>query len=181
MKEWGFTNPVLVDEQGGIIAGHGRIMAAQKLGYKEVPVMVANGWTEAQKKAFVLFDNKSSLSSSWNEDLLAVEMQDLQDLGFDLALTGFSIDELADILVDGDGIESSGSADDGPMVERSVSRSGDEWILGEHLFSCGSNEAKDVDAIVKLWEELTSKNGVLKSTGQAFADVASERKGRKHA
>lgn len=89
MKEWGWTNPVLVDETGMIIAGHGRILAARKLGIDEIPVMVADGWTEAQKKAYVLADNQLALNAGWNAELLSTELRGLDELGFDLNLIGF--------------------------------------------------------------------------------------------
>ena len=95
MREWGWTNPVLVDEDGGIIAGHGRVMAAKRLGLKEVPVIVASGWTEAQKRAYIIADNKLALNAGWDEEALRLEMGDLQELGFDLDLVGFNADELA--------------------------------------------------------------------------------------
>lgn len=98
MKEWGWTNPVLVDETGMIIAGHGRVMAARKLGLAEVPVMVAEGWTEAQKKAYVLADNQLALNSGWQLETLSVELHGLNGAGFDLGLTGFGADELTEIM-----------------------------------------------------------------------------------
>src|SRR4051812_1767492 len=88
IKEWGWTTPVLVDESGGIVAGHGRVMAARKLGITEVPVMVARGWTEAQRRAYVLADNKLALNAGWDTDLLKVELSDLQAGGFDLGVAG---------------------------------------------------------------------------------------------
>jgi len=94
IKEWGWTTPVLIDEGGQIIAGHGRIMAARKLGMAEVPVIIAEGWTDAQKKAYVIADNKLALNAGWDESLLALEFGELEGLGFDLELTGFSLDEL---------------------------------------------------------------------------------------
>ena len=94
IKEWGWTTPVLVDDGGQIIAGHGRIMAARKLGMVDVPVIVAEGWTDAQKKAYVIADNKLALNAGWDESLLALEFGELEGLGFDLELTGFSLDEL---------------------------------------------------------------------------------------
>lgn len=94
MKEWGWTNPVLVDEQGQIIAGHGRVMAARKLGIVDIPVMVASGWTENQKKAYVIADNQLALNSGWNNDFLSLELQDLQADDFKLDLLGFDADEL---------------------------------------------------------------------------------------
>ena len=102
IKEWGWTTPVLVDEDSGIIAGHGRVMAAQKLALKEVPVMVATGWTEAQKKAYVLADNQLALNAGWDTELMRIEIDDLADLGFDVAVAGFSEEDLADLLFDSD-------------------------------------------------------------------------------
>ena len=89
MKEWGWTNPILVDETGLIIAGHGRVMAARKLGLTEAPVMVAKGWTEAQKKAYVLADNQLAANAGWNAELLSTELKGLDASGFDLTLLGF--------------------------------------------------------------------------------------------
>lgn len=101
MREWGWTNPVLVDEEGGIIAGHGRIMAARQLGLAEVPCMVANGWTEAQKRAYVIADNKLALNADWDSELLRLEVHALDEAGFDLADLGFSGTELDLLMFDG--------------------------------------------------------------------------------
>jgi ParB-like chromosome segregation protein Spo0J len=95
IKEWGWTTPVLVDEEGMLIAGHGRIMAAQLLGIEEVPTMVAVGWTDAQKRAYVIADNKLALNAGWDEELLKLELSDLMDEGFSLSLTGFEMEELS--------------------------------------------------------------------------------------
>ena len=96
MKEWGWTNPVLADEAGGVIAGHARILAARQLGYGEVPVMVARGWTDAQKRAYVIADNQLALNAGWDRELLGLELGELKLGGFDLALTGFGELELGD-------------------------------------------------------------------------------------
>jgi ParB-like chromosome segregation protein Spo0J len=101
IHEWGWTTPVLVDEAGGLIAGHGRVMAARKLGIPEVPVMVARGWSEAQKRAYVIADNKLALNAGWDEELLRVELSDLRGTGADLSLIGFGDDELSSLLADG--------------------------------------------------------------------------------
>jgi len=94
IKEWGWTVPVLIEADGGLIAGHGRILAAQKLGIKDVPCMIAEGWTEAQKKAYIIADNKLALNAGWDDAMLKVELGELDALDFDLSLTGFSEDEL---------------------------------------------------------------------------------------
>ena len=105
INEWGFTNPVLVDETGTIIAGHGRVMAAKKLGLVEIPCMTATGWSEAQRRAYVIADNKLALNAEWDVSALKIEMDDLSGLNFDLELTGFDLDELGDMFDTGEGLE----------------------------------------------------------------------------
>jgi ParB-like chromosome segregation protein Spo0J len=95
IREFGFLNPIIVDGKNGIIAGHGRVMAAQKLGLKELPVIEASHLTEAQRRAYVLADNRLALDAGWDNDLLKIELQDLQAEGFDLSLTGFHVGEMA--------------------------------------------------------------------------------------
>ena len=94
IREWGWTTPVLVDEDGGIIAGHGRTLAAQRLQMTEVPVMVARGWSDAKKRAYILADNKLALNAGWENELLHLELSELKELDFDLELIGFSADEI---------------------------------------------------------------------------------------
>ena len=97
INEWGWTVPVLIEPDGGIIAGHGRGMAAQRLGIAEVPCMIADGWSEGQKRAYIIADNKLAINAGWQMDTLKVEMQDLDAMGFDLELTGFGLEELTSI------------------------------------------------------------------------------------
>jgi ParB-like chromosome segregation protein Spo0J len=97
IREWGWTMPILVDEDGNVIAGHGRIMAAQKLGIADVPCMTATGWSEAKRRAYVIADNKLALNAGWDDDVLKLELQDVDTLGFDLTLTGFDVAELANL------------------------------------------------------------------------------------
>jgi ParB-like chromosome segregation protein Spo0J len=99
IQEWGWTMPVLVGEDGTIIAGHGRVMAAQRLGLVDVPCMVARGWTDAQRRAYVIADNKLALSAEWDYELLRTELADLKGLDFDLELTGFHEKELDALLL----------------------------------------------------------------------------------
>ena len=107
IEQWGWTVPCLVDEKGGLIAGHGRVLAAKQLGLDEVPVVVARGWSAAQKRAYVIADNKLTENGGWDDDLLKVEIGELQGEGFDLTLTGFSMDEIGGLLGEtaADGIE----------------------------------------------------------------------------
>lgn len=155
MKEWGWTNPVLIDEDGGIIAGHGRVMAAQKLGYHEAPCMVAEGWTEAQKRAYVIADNKLALNADWDNDLLAVEFDELADLGFDLDLTGFDADEI-DALKPVELTEGLTDEDEVPEApDEPITRQGDVWVLGRHKIVCG-------DATIQEdWKKLSIEKGVV--------------------
>ena len=102
IKEWGWTTPVLVDEQGGIIAGHGRTLAAQRLQMTEVPVMVAKGWSDAKKRAYVLADNKLAINAGWDNEMLRLELGELQGMEFDLDLTGFTAEEIAAFQFDDD-------------------------------------------------------------------------------
>jgi len=97
IKEWGFTNALLIDEDNGIIAGHGRLLAAQKLGLKAVPTVTAKGWTDAQKRAYIIADNKLALNAGWDDELLKIEFQELEGLDFDLSLVGFDVGELDDL------------------------------------------------------------------------------------
>ena len=100
IREWGWTTPVLVDENGMLIAGHGRVLAARQLGLTEIPVMVARGWSEAQKRAYVIADNKLALNAGWDVELLKVELTDLKAMGADLGLVGFDDEELAELFAD---------------------------------------------------------------------------------
>lgn len=145
IDEWGWTSPILVDDKNSIIAGHGRLMAADKLGLKDVPVMVATGWTEAQKKAYILADNQLALNAGWDVELLKVELQELDGLDFDLDLIGFGEDFLADMLIDGN--EGLTDPDEIPdLQDEVVSKSGDVWILDKHRIVCGdSTDANTVD------------------------------------
>jgi site-specific DNA-methyltransferase (adenine-specific) len=138
IKEWGFTTPILVDTDGQIIAGHGRLLAAQKLGLDEVPTMTAEGWTDAQKKAYVIADNKLALNAGWDNAMLAVEMQELGDMGFDLDLTGFGKDEIGALFPN----ETTGLTDEDAVPEVPavpVTVDGDVWLLGRHRLMCGDS------------------------------------------
>lgn len=148
IKEWGFTSAILVDEDGGIIAGHGRVMAARKLGMAQVPVMVAKGWSEAQKRAYVIADNKLALNAGWDNELLALELAELDGLGFDVELTGFSDEEIK-ALMPVEVTEGLTDPDDAPAVqENPVTVPGDVWVMGKHRLLCG--DSTSVDDLAKL-------------------------------
>ena len=147
IREWGWTVPVLIDEQGGLIAGHGRVMAAKKLGLAEVPVMVAAGWSEGQKRAYVLADNKLAENAGWDRDMLKVELGDLGALDFDISLTGFGEGEIADLLAEKTaGLTDPDDVPDAPEIP--VSCLGDVWVLGNHRIICG--DSTDADCVGKL-------------------------------
>src|ERR1700730_8630693 len=138
INEWGWTVPVLVDENAMLIAGHGRVLAARKLGLSEVPVVVARGWSEAQKQAYVVADNKLALNAGWDADLLKIELTDLRAMGADLNLVGFSNDEILELLAD----YSKGLTDPDSVPEPSdetVTVPGDVWVLGGHQLVCGDS------------------------------------------
>ena len=145
IKEWGWTTPVLIDEDGEIIAGHGRVLAARKLGIDKIPTMTATGWTKAQKQAYVLADNQLPQNAGWDMDLLAVEMKDLDSEGFDLSLIGFGDDMLAGMLDSTEGLTDPDAVPDVP--EDPKTKLGDVWVLGRHRLVCG--DCTDADVVAK--------------------------------
>jgi DNA modification methylase len=140
IAEFGFLNPILVDTAAGIIAGHGRLQAAKQLGLAQVPVVVLDHLTEAQKRAYVIADNKLALNAGWDEDLLRAEMTALAAEDFDLPVIGFSDDELAALLAEPNTAEGQTDEDAVPEApETPVSKPGDLWRLGNHLLLCGDS------------------------------------------
>lgn len=148
IREFGFTNPILVDGERGIIAGHGRLLAARKLGLAEVPVIELAHLSPAQRRAYVLADNKLALNAGWDDDLLRLELADLRSEGFDLGLTGFGLDEIGDLLAN----NTTGLTDPDQVPEvpaQPVSRAGDVWLLGRHRLVCGdSTDAATVERLL---------------------------------
>jgi site-specific DNA-methyltransferase (adenine-specific) len=139
IREFGFTNPVLIDEANGIIAGHGRVMAARKLKLTEVPCIRLAHLSDAQKRAYVIADNKLALNAGWDEAMLKLELADLKALDFDLDLTGFDTDEI-DALLAEKGTEGLTDPDETPEPPvEPVTRLGDVWVCGQHRVMCGSS------------------------------------------
>lgn len=135
---FGFNNPILVDTNAGILAGHGRLLAARKLGLKEVPVIVLDHLSDAQKRAYIIADNQLALNAGWDEELLRVELAALQAEDFNLDLIGFEDDELARLLASQDAAEGLTDEDAVPEISQAtVSRAGDLWVLGNHRLICG--------------------------------------------
>lgn len=150
IKEFGFTNPVLLDEHGGIVAGHGRVMAARKLKLSEVPTITLGWLTDTQRRAYVIADNKLALNAGWDDEMLRLEFESLEELGFDLGLTGFSEDEISALLP----VElTEGLTDEDEVPEvpaEPVTKLGDVWILGSHRLMCG--DSTSIDAVEKLMD-----------------------------
>ena len=147
IKEFGFTSPILVDVKDGIIAGHCRLMAARKLGLEQVPVIILDHLSDAQRRAYILADNKLSLEAGWDNDILTAELDRLREEGYDLEVIGFSDEELGCLL---DGMEEQdegGGAGDEEVIpeppKNPVTRPGDLWVLGEHRLLCGSSTVTD--------------------------------------
>jgi DNA modification methylase len=151
IREFGFTNPILVDSQAGILAGHGRLQAAQKLGLSEVPVMVLDHLTDPQKRAYILADNKLAENAGWDEQLLAAELEALKLEDYDLELTGFSEKELAEFMgTDGSIVAPEPQIDHADELQKKwKTEHGQLWIIGEHRLLCGdSTDEADVTRLM---------------------------------
>jgi len=157
IKEFGFTNPVLIDEADGIIAGHGRLLAARKLGMTEVPCLRLGYLSEIQKRAYVIADNKLALNSGWDDEMLKLEFADLKEFGFDVTLTGFSDEEL-DAMTPVELNEGLTDPDEAPPPpENPITKPGDIWVMGKHRLLCGDSTSMDdlaklcQDQLVDMW------------------------------
>ena len=146
IKEFGFINPVITDGEHGILAGHGRIMAAKQLGIKQVPCISAAYLTEAQKKAYILADNRLPMDAGWDNDLLKIEIESLQGEGFDIALTGFDEKEIADLFAADNEAQEDGFDVDEELSKPCFSQAGDVWHLGKHRVICGDSTKQDTYA-----------------------------------
>lgn len=153
IERFGFTNPVLISDDGEIIAGHGRVEAAKSLGWKAVPTLALSHLSPTERRAYVLADNKLALSAGWDRDILAIELQALVDLEFDVELTGFSLAEI-DLVLDEAGEADPGCSDNTEdqvefVTGRAVSRQGDLWQLGRHRLLCGdARSSVDFEALL---------------------------------
>jgi hypothetical protein len=145
IKEFGWTNPVLMDGDNGIIAGHGRVLAARKLGQTEIPVIELEHLNDVQKRAYIIADNKLALNAGWDEEVLGLEIAELEKLGFDIELLGFNADDLIKF----NPVEGLTDEDAVPEVpEAPVTVLGDVWLLGKHRLMCG--DSTSIDAVEKL-------------------------------
>tara|TARA_R110000851_G_scaffold133381_3_gene268200 strand:- start:7067 stop:8197 length:1131 start_codon:yes stop_codon:yes gene_type:complete len=150
IKEFGITNPILIDPDGGVVAGHGRVLAMNKLGITETPVITLNGLTEAQRKAYVIADNQLALNAGWDLDLLKVEIEGLEELDFDTSILGFDDDFLSGLMepLPSEGLTDEDAVPDVPDEPTTVL--GDVWILGNHRLMCG--DSTSIDAVEALMD-----------------------------
>ena len=155
---------MLVDEAGEIIAGHGRVLAAERMQLVDVPVATARGWSEEEKRAYRIADNKLALNAGWDEAMLSLELGELATLGFDLPLIGFSQAELAGLLDRGGGLTDPDAAPEPPAAERK----------GIACFGAELSPAY-VDVAVLRWQAFTGKAATLDGDGRTFAEIAAER------
>ena len=143
LREFGFINPVIIDRDFGVIAGHGRILAAKEEGIAEVPCVFADHLTEAQKKAYIIADNRMAMDAGWDEELLRIEIEALQAEAFDLSLTGFDDKELSDLFKDDSDVQEDDFDVDAELEKPTFSKTGDVWTLGRHRLICGDSTKAD--------------------------------------
>ena len=150
IKEFGFLNPIIVDGGNGIIAGHGRILAMQKMGLAEVPVIDASHLTDVQRRAYIIADNKLAMNAEWDSEMLRVELDALGVDGFDIELTGFSLDEIANLQIEEvpEGLTDEDAVPEAP--DKPLTVEGDVWVLGSHRLHCG--DSTRIDAVEKLMD-----------------------------
>lgn len=181
VRTFGWTNPLLIDEENLIIAGHGRLAAARQLGMREVPCIRVVGLSDAEKRALILSDNKIAMNAGWDDKLLAEELRSIQfdidsgllDFRIDEVI-GFAvpeIDELMQLLLDPDPVEPASDLTIEP--EPVVCRAGETWLLGSHRLTIGgSAPPRDADAVIRLWERETKEEAKLSNNGETFAGRA---------
>ena len=150
LREFGFINPVIVDDKFNIVAGHGRVMAAQAEGIKEVPCVYVDYLTEAQKKAYILADTRMAMDAGWDEEMLRVELEALQDMAFDLSMTGFDDKELADLFKTEEEVEDDDFDLDAALEKAAFVKKGDIWTVGRHRLMCG--DATSAEDVTKLMD-----------------------------
>ena len=143
LREFGFINPVIIDRDFNVIAGHGRIEAAKAEGISEVPCVFADYLTPAQKKAYILADNRMAMDAGWDEELLRVEIEALQAESFDVGLTGFDESEIADLFETDSEVKDDGFDVDAELEKPPVTKSGDLWLLGNHRLICGDSTREE--------------------------------------
>ncbi len=179
---FGFNVPVLIDEKGFVLAGHGRVLAARRLGLDEVPTIALDHMTETESRAFKIADNRLAELASWDDGRLRLELEELKELDLDFALsaTGFEMDEI-DLRI---GEAGPGDADDRvgrDRPSRAVARAGDAWMLGPHRLVCGDDfdaaAFSAIDAAIRRWQATAGESARLHPEGETFASIARARQG----
>ena len=186
IREYGFADPIMIDEQGNVLAGHGRLLAAIDEGYTEVPCVPIEGLTEAQKKAYILANNRLAEDAGWDKELLAIELSGLLGAGFDLAMTGFDADELSVLLDAGIDPQEDSFDVEAALQEPPITKPGDLWLLGKHRLVCGDSteeqtfkllmDGKKADLLVTdppYNVDYEGKAGKIQNDRQSDADFAS--------
>ena len=148
IKEFGFNNPVLIDKDNGIIAGHGRVMAAQKLNINDIPCVRLEHLSEAQKKAYIIADNKLALNAGWDDELLKLDLAELKELNFDIDLIGFNEDELNKLFETPTEVKEDDFDVEAAIPEVPITKRGDIWQLGRHRLMCGDSTTDDIDMLM---------------------------------
>ena len=148
LREFGFINPVIIDRDYGVIAGHGRILAAKEEGIREIPCVFTDHLTEAQKKAYIIADNRMAMDAGWDEELLRVEIEALQAEAFDLSLTGFDEKELSDLFKDDADVREDDFDVEAELEKPCVAKGGDVWLLGRHRVICGDSTKPETYALL---------------------------------
>jgi ParB-like chromosome segregation protein Spo0J len=177
IARFGFVNPVLISDDFQIIAGHGRVEAAKRLGLKQVPTVRLSNLSPAERRAYVIADNRLAQLAGWDRDVLAIELQGLIDLRFDdVEVTGFSLPEIDVILEQPRENREDAEDEDSASSNGAVSRAGDLWVLGSHRLLCGDGDALDCDVIIRRWQRYTGKAAWLEGANLIFKDVETMRR-----
>ena len=183
IQAFGFTCPVLIDEANEIVAGHGRVAAAKLLGLAEVPALRISHLSPPEKRAYVIADNAIAAKAGWDRQVLALELQALIDIDFEVSLTGFEMEEIQIILNGADETRHEDTDAEAELPRSTarppISRSGDQWLLGEHRLVCGNPTDDDyaaVDAAIRHWERSSGKAATLAGSTKTFDAVEQERR-----
>ena len=185
ITRFGFCNPILIDDNNQIIAGHGRVEAVRHLGLETVPALRLSHLSDIERRAYVIADNRLAEVAGWDRDMLATELESLIDLKFDVELTGFDIGEVELMLRDADEVQAEILGPKEEIRERivcpAVSQAGDQWLLGVHRLLCGDvddqNAFASIDAAIRRWQRCTGQPAMLANTGKSFQEIENERAG----
>lgn len=179
ISRFGFCNPILIDDAGQIIAGHGRVEAAKLLDLKAVPALRLPHLSAAEKRAYVLADNRLAELAGWDCKILATELQGLVDLDFEVELTGFDIGDIDIVLADADEPVTHEGETPARLPAPTISQVGDLWLLGQHRLHCGDTRDNGADVAIRHWQSYTGKTATLAATGQTFEQIEDQRAGSK--